>query len=278
MFARISGPAFLWFSVLVFAASNSVVRLLSDLSAQHAIDGRNAISFCNLLFAGNACAGGRETRTTRGSRMTAGTDSRHVPTPGSRCQRAFHRVCDPIHKEDEPTFQRSRLNPLIALVLQGDERREWAPILLARVSLGLFFAISGGNKLFVPERHEGLIKTIIEAGIPFPEFTSVFLASVEFFGGILLVIGLLSTFCSIALTIAMILAIATVEIHTIPMELSTLDTLSWFLYLPQVMYVLIFVWLMVSGPGPVGLDSLLARRLGVARRLTADEVRGLSVY
>ncbi len=168
-------------------------------------------------------------------------------------------------------IQNSKINQLIALILQGNRSWEWAPILLARVSLGLFFAISGGNKLFVPERHEGLIETIIEAGIPFPEFMAVFLASVEFFGGILLAIGLLSTFCSIALTIAMVVAIATVEIHTIPKGLSTLDWLSWFLYLPQVMYVLIFVWLMVSGPGPVSLDSL---RLGVAGRHTADEVRG----
>ncbi|MEE8270769.1 MAG: DoxX family protein [Alphaproteobacteria bacterium] len=175
-------------------------------------------------------------------------------------------------------FQLSRLNPMITLVLQGDKRWEWAPILLARVSLGLFFAISGGNKLFVPERHDGLIETFIEAGIPFPEFMSVFLASVEFFGGVLLAIGLLSTFCSIALTIAMIVAIATVEIHTIPVGLSPLDWLSWFFYLPQVMYVLIFVWLMVSGPGPVSVDSLLARRLGVAGRHTADEVRGLSAH
>jgi drug/metabolite transporter (DMT)-like permease len=46
----------LWFSVLVFGAAGSVVRILSDLGAQYPIDGRNAISFCNLLFAGNACA------------------------------------------------------------------------------------------------------------------------------------------------------------------------------------------------------------------------------
>jgi drug/metabolite transporter (DMT)-like permease len=46
----------LWFSVLVFGAASSVIRVLSDLGAQHPIDGRNAISFCNLLFAGNACA------------------------------------------------------------------------------------------------------------------------------------------------------------------------------------------------------------------------------
>ena len=53
---RIPGPAFLWFSVLVFGAAASIVRILSDLGAQFPIDGRNAISFCNLLFAGNVCA------------------------------------------------------------------------------------------------------------------------------------------------------------------------------------------------------------------------------
>ena len=46
----------MWLSVLVFGAAASVVRVLSDLGAQFPIDGRNAISFCNLLFAGNACA------------------------------------------------------------------------------------------------------------------------------------------------------------------------------------------------------------------------------
>ena len=45
-----------WVSILIFAASNSVVRLLADLGAMHPIEGRNAISFCNLLFVGNLCA------------------------------------------------------------------------------------------------------------------------------------------------------------------------------------------------------------------------------
>ena len=53
---RIPGPVLLWFAVLVFGVAGSVVRILVDLGAQHTIDGRNAISFCNLLFAGNACA------------------------------------------------------------------------------------------------------------------------------------------------------------------------------------------------------------------------------
>lgn len=46
----------MWFAILVFGAASSIVRVLADLGAQHTIDGRNAISFCNLLFAGNACA------------------------------------------------------------------------------------------------------------------------------------------------------------------------------------------------------------------------------
>ncbi len=45
-----------WVSLLIFAASNSVVSLLSELGAMHPSDGRNAISFCNLLFVGNLCA------------------------------------------------------------------------------------------------------------------------------------------------------------------------------------------------------------------------------
>jgi putative oxidoreductase len=166
-----------------------------------------------------------------------------------------------MEEETKAMFRISNFNDLITITLQGNQRWQWAPILLARVSLGLFFAISGGNKLFVAENHAALIETLVEAQIPFPEFTSVFLASVELFGGSLLVVGLLSTFCAIALTIAMIVAIITVEIHTIPAGLSFLDWLDYFLYLPQVMYVLIFLWLMVSGPGPVSLDSYLARAI-----------------
>ena len=158
-------------------------------------------------------------------------------------------------------FRIANLNEWIAIVLQGNKRWEWTTITLARVSLGLFFAISGFNKLFVAANQAALVKVMIEAGIPFPEITAVFLATVEFVGGSFLIIGFLSTFCAIALTIAMLVAIVTVELHTIPAGLSFLNWLDYFLYLPQVMYVVIFLWLMVSGPGPVSLDSYLARAI-----------------
>ena len=156
----------------------------------------------------------------------------------------------------------SALTPLFRFILTGDRRWEWLPIFVARFSLGLFFAVSGYNKLFIPAKHEDLIHLMAEIGFPFPDFMALFLGSVEFFGGLLLMVGLFSTICAIALTIAMIVAIITVEIDTvIPDGIGFFDWMSWFLYLPQVMYVILFVWLMTTGPGRFSLDYYLANKL-----------------
>jgi drug/metabolite transporter (DMT)-like permease len=53
---RIPGALFVWVSILIFAAANSVVALLVDIGSAHPIEGRNAISYCNVLFVGNLCA------------------------------------------------------------------------------------------------------------------------------------------------------------------------------------------------------------------------------
>ena len=153
---------------------------------------------------------------------------------------------------------------LVKFFLTGDKKWEWLPILVARVSLGLFFAVSGYHKLFNATKHEDLIHLMSEIGLPFPEFMAIFLASVEFFGGLLLMVGLFSTLCAIALTIAMIVAIITVEIDAIiPKGIGFLDWMSWFLYLPQVMYVILFVWLMITGPGRFSVDYYLANKLNI---------------
>ena len=158
----------------------------------------------------------------------------------------------------------TQLLPLIKIALTGERRWEWLPILVARFSLGLFFAVSGYNKLFIHEKHVDLIQLMTDIGMPFPEFMALFLACVEFFGGILLMLGLFSTLVAIALTIAMIVAIATVEIeHVIPKGIGPLDWMSWFLYLPQVLYIILFGWLITTGPGKISLDYLLANVLGV---------------
>lgn len=56
MLARIPGRAYLIGAVIIFAAANSIVRILTEVGEQNLIDGRNPISFCNVLFVGNICA------------------------------------------------------------------------------------------------------------------------------------------------------------------------------------------------------------------------------
>src|SRR5258705_5950542 len=122
---------------------------------------------------------------------------------------------------------------------------------LARVSLGMFFAISGGNKLFVASHTRRMYETLAGAGIPFPHFMTYFVSSVEFISGCLLVIGLLSSLCCAALIIQMIVAITTVQLATISKGLSFLDLLDDFLYLAETLHIIILVWLICSGSGRV---------------------------
>lgn len=48
--------AYLLTAIVIFAISGSVIRKLTEIGAQNLINGRNPISFCNVLFAGNICA------------------------------------------------------------------------------------------------------------------------------------------------------------------------------------------------------------------------------
>ncbi|MGG6263038.1 DMT family transporter [Leptolyngbya sp. AN03gr2] len=54
--ARLPGQLYLWLAVLIFGASSAVTRKITQLGAQHFIDGQNPISLCNVLFVGNLCA------------------------------------------------------------------------------------------------------------------------------------------------------------------------------------------------------------------------------
>jgi putative oxidoreductase len=152
---------------------------------------------------------------------------------------------------------------LIRSVLLGNRSWEQFAILLARVSLGLFFAISGGNKLFVASRTQQMYETLAGAGIPFPHFMTYFISTLDFIGGCLLVIGLLSSLWCAALIIEMVVAITTVQLATIPTGLSFLNWLDELLYLPETMYIIILIWLICSGPGRVSVDSRIARAFGL---------------
>ena len=76
-------------------------------------------------------------------------------------------------------------------------------------------------------------------------------------------VGLFTPLCALVLVVDMIVAVATNRIHSIQAS-GVLAWLDDFLYLPEVLYVMILVWLIFSGPGRYSIDGLIARWVGVA--------------
>ena len=125
----------------------------------------------------------------------------------------------------------------------------------ARLLIGMFFCISGGTKLLVPARFSLMERTLVESRVPFPHANALLVSLVEFACGAGLALGLLTPLCALALMIVMLVAIATNRIRSVEAK-GVLAWLDDFLYLPEVLYVIILAWLMFSGPGRYSIDSL----------------------
>jgi putative oxidoreductase len=137
---------------------------------------------------------------------------------------------------------------------------QWLGILVTRLAVGLLFFLSGRGKLFVPERREQMRETLIAAHVPFPEFNALFVSTLEFVCGALLILGALTPIACVMLSGLMIVAIATSGIKNIKAT-SPLGWLSEFLYLPEVLCLVILFWLLLSGPGLFSIDHLILSQI-----------------
>jgi putative oxidoreductase len=133
---------------------------------------------------------------------------------------------------------------------------EWIGILIARLSVGTLFALSGGGKLFVPSRRDEMVRTLRDAGIPAPGMNAVVVAAVEFTFGSLLAIGFLTPLCCLMLSGVMVVALGTTILPGIKAP-SLTRWLSSVLYLPEVLYLVILVWLFFSGAGWFSVDYVM---------------------
>jgi putative oxidoreductase len=150
---------------------------------------------------------------------------------------------------------------LVRFVLLGSSDLEQYAILLVRVSLGLFFAISGANKLFVGSSRLSMYETLVRAEVPFPHLMTYFVSAVEFVAGCLLIVGFLSSLACVALLVDMLVAILTTRLSGMPKGIPPLNWVDDLLYFPEVLYVLFFIWLICSGPGKFSVDYWLAGKL-----------------
>lgn len=139
---------------------------------------------------------------------------------------------------------------------------EWFPLLIVRIFLGVFFILSGFFKMFDPKQHAHLLSTLQEANFFFPEFNAYLIPFLALICGILIFVGFLTTLASFLLFVIMIIALATERAASVA-HYGGIMTLENFLYLPEVLYGLMFLWLFFAGPGKVSLDY----RYGKNKRL-----------
>jgi putative oxidoreductase len=133
---------------------------------------------------------------------------------------------------------------------------QWLGAFMARLAVGMLFFLSGRDKLFFPERREQMRKTLVAAGVLFASINAIFVSTVELVFGLLLMLGALTPLACIMLDGVMVVAIATSAIKNIKAP-PLLSWLSEFLYLPEVLYLVIFFWLFLSGAGWFSIDHLV---------------------
>ena len=104
----------------------------------------------------------------------------------------------------------------------------WLAPLVARIVTGWVFLLSGW-------------------GIPAPHVLAPFVSGVEFFGGLFLLLGLLTRISAGALGITMIVAIKSAK-------WADVDSLETLLGFDETEYLALFLWLAIAGAGALSLD------------------------
>ena len=101
-----------------------------------------------------------------------------------------------------------------------------------------------------------MIRTLRAAAVPAPEANAVVVSSVEFVCGGLLAIGFFTPLSCVMLSGVMVVALATTVLPAVKAP-SFAGWLASVLYLPEVLYVVILIWLFLSGPGWFSVDGLI---------------------
>lgn len=132
-------------------------------------------------------------------------------------------------------------------------------ITLMRLSMGVFFTISGYHKLFNKGRHSTIEKTMVDDHVPDPELSSWFVPTAEFAGGIALLVGFLVPPAALGLLVICFGATIIDGLKRIPLwsPIDRADYLDDILYLPEVLYAIILFTLALAGGGPISVDWLI---------------------
>lgn len=135
---------------------------------------------------------------------------------------------------------------------------DWVPGLLTRLVVGSAFFDSGHGKL---ANMENTVNFFTELRIPFPELNAAFVARLEYYGGMLLLAGLLTRVVALLLSSTMIVALLTADSQTFVDALTRSSEIGLSDVAPLVLGVLLS-WLVIRGAGTLSVDRLLRRVIG----------------
>jgi putative oxidoreductase len=125
-------------------------------------------------------------------------------------------------------------------------------LLILRVSLGAIMVAHGYHKVFGGlHKHASFV-----ASLGLPGWLGYLSAGVEFLGGILLVVGLITRIAALAVCVNMCVAIFKVELHR-----GLVGGYEFPLALAAMAFALIF-----TGPGPISADWAISGSGGISRR------------
>jgi putative oxidoreductase len=126
--------------------------------------------------------------------------------------------------------------------------------LATRVVFGQSFALTGFGKL---TNLDGLVGFFTELGIPLPSLQAPMVATLEFVGGLLLVLGLGTRVVALALIGTMVVALLTADRGALG---SAVLWQQGFADVTPLPFLIGLLWLAAKGPGRISGDALLAAR------------------
>jgi putative oxidoreductase len=129
--------------------------------------------------------------------------------------------------------------------------------LLTRITMGHAFFLTGRGKL---ANFDTTVEFFASQNIPFPALNAAFVSRLEYYGGALLVLGLLTRIVAALLASTMVVALLTERAQFFESwkptgDVGPTDISSW--------VFLLLTWLVLYGPGRLSLDHFLARWLGL---------------
>lgn len=129
------------------------------------------------------------------------------------------------------------------------------PPLLTRLLMGQAFYVTGRGKI---QNIDNVVQFFTNLGIPMPALNAAFISRLEYYGGMLLIIGLCTRLAAALLSSTMVVALMTADREDFVNALHMTGEKGLTDVVP-VVYLLFLVWLVIKGPGAASVDALVKR-------------------